>query len=154
MELALESPDFKPGGMIPKRYTCDGEDLSPPLRWTDAPRGARSFAIICEDPDAPMETWVHWLIYSIPPERTELGQGIPKEKMLRDGTKQGRNSWGKIGYSGPCPPRGRHHRYFFILHALDTGLDLAAGAGKEQFLETMEGHTLAKAQVVGLYGRG
>lgn len=153
MALKLESPAFSPGGDIPRQYTCDGPDLSPPLRWSDPPADTQSLALICDDPDAPARTWVHWVLYRIPPSARELPEGVPKEEELADGSRQGRNDFRKIGYGGPCPPRGPKHRYYFRLYALDVVPDLPAGATKAQLLEAMEGHILAQGELMGRYGR-
>lgn len=153
MALKLESPAFSPGGDIPRQYTCDGPDLSPPLRWSDPPAGTQSLALICDDPDAPAGTWVHWVLYRIPPSARELPEGIPKQEELADGSRQGRNDFRKIGYGGPCPPRGPKHRYYFRLYALDIVPDLPAGATKAQLLQAMDGHILAQGELMGRYGR-
>ncbi|MBC7225478.1 MAG: YbhB/YbcL family Raf kinase inhibitor-like protein [Anaerolineae bacterium] len=153
MVLKLESPAFSPGGDIPRQYTCDGPDLSPPLRWSDPPAGTQSLALICDDPDAPAGTWVHWVLYRILPSARELPEGIPKQEELADGSRQGRNDFRKIGYGGPCPPRGPKHRYYFRLYALDIVPDLPAGATKAQLLQAMDGHILAQGELMGRYGR-
>ena len=134
-------------------YTCDGKDISPELAWSGAPDGTKSFALICDDPDAPVGTWVHWVVYNIPSHATGLPKGVPTIKELPDGTRQGINDFHRIGYGGPCPPRGPAHRYFFKLYALDTKLDLPPGATKEQVLEAMKGHVLGEAQLMGKYER-
>lgn len=153
MEFTLTSSAFEPGGMIPKPYTCDGFDVSPPLRWTDPPPGTKSFALICDDPDAPVGTWVHWVLYSLPPEIRELPEGVPPQPTLPGGGKQGRNDFRKIGYGGPCPPRGPAHRYFFRLYALDTDPNLEPGATKQDLLKAMTNHILAQAELMGRYRR-
>lgn len=152
MELQLSSSAFEEGGMIPKQYTCDGADISPPLAWQNAPDSAKSFALICDDPDAPRGTWVHWVIFNIPADNTELPENIVPQKELPNGAKQGTNDFRKIGYSGPCPPGGVH-RYYFKLYALDTMLDLKPGATKADLLKAMEGHILSLAQLMGKYKR-
>jgi len=153
MEFILTSSAFEPGGTIPKLYTCDGPDVSPPLRWTDPPPGTRSLALICDDPDAPVGTWVHWVLYSLPPEIRELPEGVPPQPTLPGGGKQGRNDFRKIGYGGPCPPRGPAHRYFFRLYALDADPGLEPGATKQELLKAMTNHILAQAELMGRYRR-
>ncbi len=150
--MTLTSTAFTHGAMIPKRYTCDDQDISPPLSWSEPPEKTQSFALIMDDPDAPMGTWVHWVIYNIPVTARALPEGVPADGDLPDGSRQGRNSWRKIGYGGPCPPSGTH-RYFFKLYALDTVLALAAGATKDELLKAMEGHILAQAELMGRYTR-
>lgn len=150
--MTLTSSAFTHGAMIPKDYTCDGKDISPPLSWSDPPEKTQSFALIMDDPDAPMGTWVHWVIYNIPATARGLPEGVPKDADLPDGSRQGRNSWRRIGYGGPCPPSGTH-RYFFKLYALDTVLTLASGATKDELLKAMEGHILAQAEFMGRYSR-
>jgi len=153
MTFALSSPAFAPDGPIPRRHTCDGEDRSPALRWGDAPPATKSFALICDDPDAPCGTWVHWVICNLPASSHELPEGISREPHLSDGSIQGQNSWGKPGYNGPCPPRGKPHRYYFQLYALDVVLALDARASKPEVLEAMRDHILAEARLMGTYAR-
>ncbi|MCU0859196.1 MAG: YbhB/YbcL family Raf kinase inhibitor-like protein [Thermoplasmata archaeon] len=153
MALRLESTAFMNGEAIPVRHTCDGEDLSPPLSWSAAPDGARSFALVCDDPDAPIMTWVHWIVYSLPAKRSSLPEDVKRVRQLSDGTMQGTNSWKRIGYGGPCPPMDSTHRYFFRLYALDRELDLAPGAEKKELLRAMEGAVLAQAELMGTYRR-
>jgi Raf kinase inhibitor-like YbhB/YbcL family protein len=148
----LASSAFAPSEPIPSRYTCEGEDLSPPLTWSGAPAGTRSFALIMEDPDAPGGTFVHWVVYNLPASVTSLPEGIRSDSDLPQGAVHGQNSWGRNTYGGPCPPRGPH-RYFFTLYALDRQLALAPGATKEALLRAMEGHILAQAQLMGTYQR-
>ncbi|NPV05388.1 MAG: YbhB/YbcL family Raf kinase inhibitor-like protein [Syntrophaceae bacterium] len=150
--MEIKSSAFGNGEMIPVKYTCDGADFSPPLEWTAGPAGTKSFALICDDPDAPMGTWVHWVIYDIPPTTLMLAEGITREKELPGGGTQGINDFRKIGYGGPCPPGGTH-RYFFRLYALDTVLGLKPGITKDQLLKAMKGHILAEAQTMGTYKR-
>lgn len=152
MDIKITSSAFENGGMVPKEYTCDGKDISPPLKWSFVHSSLRSFAIIADDPDAPMGTWVHWVIYAIPPSITELPKDIPSQKILVNGIKQGINDFRKIGYGGPCPPSGTH-RYFFKIYALDIELSLDAGATKIELLEAMKGHILAKGELIGNYKR-
>ena len=152
MEIKITSSAFAEGGMIPAKYTCDGADVSPPLQWDAVPEGTKTIALINDDPDAPMGTWVHWVILNIPADVKELAENIPTDKTLSNGAKQGTNDFGKIGYGGPCPPGGTH-RYFFKLYALNSEIDLDAGADKEQLVKAMEGHILGKGQLIGKYKR-
>ncbi len=153
MDIKIKSPGFVPGGKIPGKYTCDGMDISPPLAWTSGPGGTKTFALICDDPDAPMGTWVHWVIFNLPPDIIELRENVPPERKLESGAKQGMNDFRKIGYGGPCPPGGIH-RYYFKFYALDTEVNLEAGATKSELLKAMEGHILAEGQLMGRYERG
>jgi Raf kinase inhibitor-like YbhB/YbcL family protein len=152
MVFELTSAAFAPGEPIPPKYTCDGDDVSPPLEWTDPPAGTQSLALICDDPDAPAGTWVHWVLFNLPAEARALPEAVPAVADLPDGSRHGNNSWRRVGYGGPCPPSGTH-RYFFKLYALDTALDLAAGASKKELLGAMEGHVLAQAELMGTYSR-
>ena len=151
--MRITSSAFEDGGKIPIRYTCDGEDVSPPLKWEEPPEGAAAFALICDDPDAPVGVWVHWVIYDLPADKRELIEGIPDLSELDDGTRQGRNDFKRIGYDGPCPPRGKPHRYFFKLYALDALTGLDAGATKAELLSAIEGHILAESLLFGIYKR-
>ena len=153
MPFRITTTAFSNGGTIPKNYTCDGPDLSPPLTWKDPPAGTQSFALITDDPDAPAGTWVHWVIYNIPSTTKELPEGVQKTEKLPDGTLQGRNDFRKIGYGGPCPPPGKPHRYFFKLYALDTKLSLKPGATKAELESAMKGHTLGQTEIMAKYGR-
>jgi len=150
--MRITSAAFKEGEMIPQKYTCDGDDISPPLSWEGVPSNAKSLAIINDDPDAPAGTWVHWVIFNMPPDGKGLKENMSTDKNLSDGTRQGTNDFPNIGYGGPCPPGGTH-RYYFKLYALDHMLDLAAGASKSQLLKAMEKHILAEAQLMGKYKR-
>ena len=153
MAITFRSSVFEEGGKIPRRYTCDGEDVSPPLEWEGIPEGTQSLALICDDPDAPGKTWwVHWVLYNTPAEAKKLLEGIPNNEVLEDGSLHGINDFNKYGYAGPCPPSGIH-RYFFNLYALDRKLDLPAGATKAKLLMSMEGHILELVQLIGKYGR-
>jgi Raf kinase inhibitor-like YbhB/YbcL family protein len=152
MPLELTSTALAPGQPIPRKYTCDGENVSPPLRWSDLPQGTQSLAFICDDPDAPAGTWVHWVLYNLPAKARALVEAVPANADLPDGSRQGKNGWGRLGYGGPCPPSGTH-RYFFKLYALDTVLGLASGADKSQLLQAMEGHILAQTELMGTYKR-
>ncbi len=151
--MRLTSSAFSEGSMIPRKYTCDGDDVSPPLKWADVPPQARSLALICDDPDAPAGTWVHWVLFNVPPATTALPESVSDDRILADHSKQGTNDFRNIGYGGPCPPGGTH-RYFFKLYALDVMLELDAGINKRQLLKAMEGHVLAEAQLMGRYKRG
>jgi hypothetical protein len=153
MPLQLTSAAFTEGSPIPVKYTCDGQDVSPPLKWSGAPEGARSFALIADDPDAPAGTWVHWVLYNLPASAAELPEGVPTSESIAGGGKQGRNDFGRFGYGGPCPPRGNPHRYFFKLYALDTELNLPAHAAKPDVERAMRGHILAEEQLMGTYKR-
>ena len=150
--MILNSTAFAEGQKIGSKYTCDGMNASPPLSWSGFPGETKAFALICDDPDAPMGTWVHWVLYDIPPAVTELPENLPHGNSLSLGGTQGTTDFGKIGYGGPCPPRGTH-KYIFKLYALDGELGLAAGATKEQLLDAMEGHVLAEAELMGRYRR-
>ena len=141
------------GKPIPAKYTADGQDISPALKWTKAPEGTRSFALICDDPDAPVGTWVHWILYGLPPDTTELPEAVPTTETLDSGARQGLNDFSRVGYGGPAPPRGKAHRYFFRLYALDTEIQLPSKATKQQLLESMKGHVLTEAQLMGTYRR-
>jgi len=152
MAITITSAAFTEGGMIPREYTCDGKDISPPLAWTGAPEGTRSLAIICDDPDAPMGTWVHWVLFNVPATADELPQGIPPDRILENGARHGINDFGKLGYGGPCPPGGTH-RYYFKVYALDTDLTQDPGIAKAELLKSMEGHILAEGQLMGRYKR-
>ncbi len=153
MSFQIVSPAFSAGGTIPKKFTCDGHDDSPQSTWTDPPVKTQSFALIMDDPDAPVGTWVHWVIFDLPANARELPESVPKQEQLPSGARQGRNDFGKIGYGGPCPPPGKPHRYFFKLYALDTKLGLKAGARKSDVERAMQAHILAQAELMGRYGR-
>ena len=148
-EMVITSTAFEEDGTIPVIYSCDGADISPELNWTGVPEGTQSFALILDDPDAPGGTFTHWVIFNIPADATGLEENVPKTATLASGAIQGRNSFGMIGYGGPCPPLGQSHRYFFTVYALDTALDLASGASKAQLLAAIEGHILAEAEIMG-----
>lgn len=152
MEIKMTSSAFKEGDIIPRKYTCDGQDISPPLAWESVPDATKSLALISDDPDAPMGTWVHWVIFNLPPDAKELSENVPTQRELKNGAKQGTNDFRRIGYGGPCPPRGTH-RYYFKLYALDTMIDISPGATKSQLLKAMEGHILAQGQLMGKYSR-
>jgi len=150
--MNIFSPTFKEGEMIPVQYTCDGKNISPPLSWNEVPEGTETLALICDDPDAPVGHWDHWILFNIPVGGEGLPEGIPPDKILGNGAIHGRNSWGRLGYGGPCPPSGVH-RYFFRLYALDEVLDLAVGSPAELLKKSMEGHILSRAECMGRYSR-
>jgi Raf kinase inhibitor-like YbhB/YbcL family protein len=153
VSFELTSTAFSAGETIPKKFTCDGPDVSPKLSWNDPPAKTESFALIMDDPDAPAGTWVHWVLYDVPADAKELPEGVPKQEQLASGARQGRNDFGRIGYGGPCPPPGKPHRYFLKLYALDTKLNLKSGATKADLERAMKGHILAQADRIGRYGR-
>jgi Raf kinase inhibitor-like YbhB/YbcL family protein len=153
MDIKITSSAFEDGGLIPAKYTCDGADVSPPLQWDAVPEGTKSIALICDDPDAPMGTWVHWVIFGLPADIRELAEDVPPDKTLPNGARQGTSDFGRIGYGGPCPPSGTH-RYFFKIYALDRELDLPAGARKRDLLKAMEGHIVGQGELIGKYKRG
>ncbi len=151
-EIKLTSVAFKEGLSIPRQYTCDGVNISPPLEWAGVPKSAKTIAIISEDPDAPTGVWVHWLLYNLPSENIGLVENLPNTENLKAGGFQGKNDFGKIGYGGPCPPSGTHH-YFFKIYAVDGELPLKAGATKAELEKAMEGHIVLQGQLMGLYRR-
>jgi len=151
MEIKIESSAFKNEEMIPSKYTCDGENVSPPLTWSEPPSGTKSFALIADDPDAPGGTFVHWVAYNISPNIREFPENVEIKPMSPD-TVEGTNHFGDENYGGPCPPSGTH-RYYFKLYALDTTLALKSGAGKNAVLKAMEGHILAQGELMGKYSR-
>lgn len=153
MAFELQSPVFPSGGDIPVKYTCDGPDLSPPLRWSDPPPKTKVFALIMDDPDAPAGTWVHWVLYGLAPTLRELPEGVPPTDTVPGTGTQGVNDFRRVGYGGPCPPRGPAHRYFFKLYALDTELALPPRKTKAELLKAMEGHVLGQAELMGRYKR-
>jgi Raf kinase inhibitor-like YbhB/YbcL family protein len=153
MKLQISSSSFVEGGMIPQRNTCDGEDLSPSLAWSGVPLGAQSLVLIADDPDAPVGTWVHWVIYDMPPGLTNLPEGLSTTASVAGMGTQGKNDFRKLGYGGPCPPSGKPHRYFFKLYALDKLLSLPSGATKADVEKAMKSHILAEGQLIGKYGR-
>jgi len=150
--MTLTSPAFVEGGPIPAQYTCNGADISPPLAWSGVPAGTRSLALICDDPDAPIGSWVHWVLFDLPPSLNGLPEGVPARPSLEGGGVHGTNSWRRIGYGGPCPPGGTH-RYFFKLYALDRTLGLGNNATAKDVQAAMQGHVLGEAQLMGRYGR-
>jgi Raf kinase inhibitor-like YbhB/YbcL family protein len=148
--MFLESSAFKKHEDIPKRYTCDGLNISPPLQWSGMPVDTLSLALIMDDPDAPSKVWVHWVVYNIPADITQLEEQMPNKRLLDNGIAQGFNDFKKIGYGGPCPPSGIHH-YDFKLFALDTKLTLKPGADKDRLIRAMGGHVLDKAKLTVKY---
>ena len=153
MTIELSSTAFQSGATIPKQYTGDGGDQSPPLRWSNPPKETQSLALICDDPDAPRGTWVHWVLFNLPAQTRELQEGVPPTETLDSGAKQGKNDFGNVGYGGPAPPKGKPHRYFFKLYALDVALNLPSGTTKAQLEVRMKGHILAEGRLMGNYGR-
>lgn len=151
--IHLTSTAFEDGGAIPRDYTCDGENISPPLNWNGVPNEAQSLALIVDDPDAPRGSFVHWVLYNIPPGLIELPQGVTEQGPPGKLGTHGRNDSHKLRYSGPCPPRGQTHRYFFKLFALDAPLQLEEDASKAEVEQAMQGHILAQGELVGRYGR-
>jgi Raf kinase inhibitor-like YbhB/YbcL family protein len=152
-QIVLSSDAFRPGASIPAKFSCHGQDISPELRWGDPPPGTMSFCLILDDPDASRGTFVHWVAYNIPAGKRSLPEGVPATAEVPGFMQQGLNSFQKIGYSGPCPPPGKPHRYFFRLYALSTVLSLRKGAGKEEVMKAMEGQVLAQAELMGVFGR-
>jgi Raf kinase inhibitor-like YbhB/YbcL family protein len=153
MNLQITSSAFSEGNPIPIEYTCDGADVSPDLQWSSVPPNTKSLALICDDPDAPSGTFVHWVLYGLPPTENHLPKGVPTTPTLPNGAKQGKNGFGRIGYGGPCPPRGAPHRYFFRLYAVDTSIDEPPGASRAQIDRAMKGHILAQGHLMGTYKR-
>lgn len=145
--MEIKSTVFKNKDLIPAKYTCNGKDISPPLTWGPIPKGTKSLALIVDDPDAPMGTWDHWIIFNLPPETTGLKENI---QTFPDSVRFGKNSWNRNNYGGPCPP-DKEHRYFFKLYALNTMLNLQNGASKIAILQAMEGHVLEETEIIGRY---
>jgi Raf kinase inhibitor-like YbhB/YbcL family protein len=151
-EVKLISSAFKEGQPIPRQYTCDGVNVSPPLEWSGAPANAKTIAIIADDPDAPSGAWVHWVLYNLPAANIGLVENLPATESLTAGGFQGTSDFGKVGYGGPCPPSGTH-RYFFKIYALDGELPLKAGATKAEVEKAMSGHIVLQGQLMGTYRR-
>lgn len=158
--MVLTSSAFEHSKFVPKKYTCDGDDISPPLNWKDLPKGSASLALIMDDPDAPPGTWDHWAIFDLPSTLTGLSEGVPKKETLDSGAKQalvwgveGKIAMSRVGYWGPCPPPGKPHRYFFKLYALDKKLSLPPKTTKMELLKAMKDHILAQTELIGLYKR-
>lgn len=152
-KMEVSSSAFPNGQTIPKEFTADGNDSSPPLAWTGLPKDAKSIALIVDDPDAPMGTWVHWVLYDLPGDATSLDGGVKNEEKLANGAVSGLNSWKKNGWGGPSPPPGKPHRYFFKVYALDKKLELKAKATKGEVLKAMDGHVVGHGELMGMYGR-
>lgn len=153
MKLELTSPAFREGQPIPVKHTCQGTDLSPALQWNAPPPNTKSLALICDDPDAPAGTWVHWVLYNLPANLTGLPEKVPATDTLENGARQGVNDFRRVGYGGPCPPPGKPHRYFFKLYALDTEVNLPPRASKADLLRAIESHILAEGRLQGTYQR-
>ena len=153
MTITVTSAAFGPGASIPAEHTCDGADGSPALTWSGVPSEARSLALVMDDPDAPRGTWVHWVLYGLPPSTRTLAAALPKTPRVSGGARQGKNDFERDGYGGPCPPPGPAHRYFFELYALDGALELAPGATKAQLEQAMDGHVIARGELMGRYQR-
>ncbi len=152
MTVKLTSTAFQDGGMIPAQYTCEGQNISPPLAWGEVPAETKTLALVADDPDAPRGTWVHWVLFNLPATERGLAEATPATETLASGAKQGKNDFGNAGYGGPCPPAGTH-RYYFKLYALDAALDLPSGASKEQLSKAMRGHVVAEGELMGRYQR-
>jgi Raf kinase inhibitor-like YbhB/YbcL family protein len=151
--LKLESKGFKAGDDIPSRFTCDGANVSPQLSWSAPPKGTQSLALVVDDPDAPVGTFVHWVLYDLPASARELPEGVPTTDNPAAGGRQGTNDFRRTGYAGPCPPPGKAHRYYFRLYALDRKLDLPAGTRRSELDQAMQGHILDQAELMGRYAR-
>jgi Raf kinase inhibitor-like YbhB/YbcL family protein len=151
--FSVRAEAFNPGADIPRKFSCQGSDISPALVWTDPPAATQSLVLIVDDPDASAGTWVHWVLYDLPSSTRRLSEALRPTAEVAGGGRQGANDFGKTGYGGPCPPPGKPHRYFFKLYALDSKLNLKAGATKPDVEEAMKGHVLAKAEVMGRYRR-
>lgn len=151
-QMEITSSAFNEGSMIPAKYTCDDINISPPLKWSKAPEGTKTFAIICDDPDAPAGTWVHWVLYNLPADTNELSEDIPPVELLPSDARQGKNDFGRIGYGGPCPPGGIH-RYYFKIYALAEKLNIESGVTKSELLKAMAGKILSEGQLMGRYER-
>ena len=155
MNLTVKTSAFSPGGEIPKKFSCEGADLSPALSWSGSPAGTKEFALICDDPDAPSGTFTHWVIWGIPADRQELPEGVPRDRSVASlgGARQGRNDFGAVGYRGPCPPPGTPHRYFFRIYALDASPGLSPGASAAELQAAMKGHIAAQGELMGKFAR-
>lgn len=153
MSLTVSSPAFTEGAKIPAQYTCEGQNISPPLSWSESPAGTKSLALIADDPDAPGGVFSHWVLFNLPPETTELAEAMPTQAELPSGAKQGKTDFGRVGYGGPCPPPGRPHRYQFTVYALDQSLDLKAGVSRSELLSAISEHILAQGRLTGMYQR-
>jgi len=152
-KITLSSTAFKPGEPIPKKHTCTSDDVSPPLNWSGVPASAKSLVLICDDPDAPRGTWVHWVLYDLDPKATSLPESVAKDRGGPAGSKQGTNDFKRIGFGGPCPPPGKPHRYFFKLYAIDKSLGWDAGAAKAEVMRAIEGHIVGQGELFGTFER-
>jgi len=153
MALSVSSPVFQEGGRIPAKYTCEGQDTSPQLSWSEPPAGTQSFALITDDPDAPGGVFTHWVLFNIPSDSRGLPEAVTTQAGLPTGALQGKNDFGRAGYGGPCPPPGRPHRYQFTIYAVNQSLELKAGVSKKQLINAIQGHILAQSQLTGIYQR-
>ena len=154
MAITITSSAFQEGNPIPKPHTCEGVDISPPLQWQGVPDSTKSIALICEDPDAPRGTWIHWVLWGLPPTEHALAESVPRDPRLPSGARQGVNDFKETGYRGPCPPPGGPHRYYFRLFALDTIPDPPERASAADLRRAMEGHVIAEGALMGTYRRG
>jgi len=152
MAITVSSPAFHEGGMIPVKYTCDGEDISPPLTFEGIPKETKSLTLISDDPDAPMGTWVHWVFYNLPPDTKNVQEKVPSDEKLKNSARHGLTDFGRFGYGGPCPPSGTH-RYYFKVYALDVMLTISGKVTKKDVVKAMEGHILAEGRLMGKYKR-
>jgi Raf kinase inhibitor-like YbhB/YbcL family protein len=153
MSVTLTSTGFQPGGNIPEQFSCHGANLSPALSWGSLPANTKSVALVVTDPDSLLGSYVHWVLYNLPPESSHIAEDIPRSEVLPNGAKQGLNTGNEIGYAGPCPPGESVHRYIFTLYALDTMLSPSSPVDKKQLMNLMEGHVLAAGQLMGRYHR-
>lgn len=151
--MQVTSSSFSDGALIPARFTCDGDNLSPDLAWSGAPTATKAFALILHDPDAPVD-FTHWLVYNIPADVRQVAEGASNRGAMPPGSSEGKNDFARMGYGGPCPPPGKAHHYLFRVLALDSNLGLPGGASREQFDSATEGHIVSQGQIVGLYQRG
>jgi Raf kinase inhibitor-like YbhB/YbcL family protein len=152
-KLVLTSSSFEPDDFISKKYTCDGEDISPELTWEGAPEGTETYALIVDDPDAPGRVFTHWVVFNIPGSVTGFEEGMTAFEIVKTGASQGKNDFGQVGYGGPCPPPGKPHHYHFRLYAIGGILDIPSGVPKSTVVSVMKGHVLAETEIVGLYKR-
>lgn len=152
MVIKIKSSAFEEGEIIPKKYSCEGVNVSPPLQWSSSPADVESFVLICEDPDAPSGLWAHWIIFNLPAETTALPEFIMEREVLENGAQQGLNDFGTIGYRGPCPPGGTH-RYYYRIFALDIMLHLTSRINRQDLLEAMIGHIIDQGHIMGIYTR-
>jgi len=153
MPFTIASASFQDSGEITRKFTCDGDDSSPQLSWSNPPQATKSFVLIADDPDAPVGTWTHWVVFDLPAQTASLPEGVPKTEDVPGGGHQGRNDFRKVGYGGPCPPPGKPHRYFFRLYALDRMLNLKGGASRQDVEQAMRTHIVDEAEMMGTYHR-